>query len=392
MNPDNSILHIGTFHGPKVKHLLFLVSVLSLLVSAGCGGGSTSTNGGGGDGPVAATVSSTIPVGTAPSAIALDSAANKVYVTDFGTQPTGSGTQFCSPTGADITVIDGATEIPTSTSVPFGFVTGQNNPIAVALNPLNHTIEVVTMEWDVNLTGKGCVHTIDRALSIDTSTFLINGFISLWWDRGDAGIDVNQTTGSIYVTHAQYVSGQIIGIVDDIGVTTISVGTRPAGVAVNTTTNKLYVANSGSNDVTVIDGTTNSVVATLTDPNAVAPLAVAVNSTTNTIYVANSQSNNLTVIDGATDSVTATITVGTSPSGVDVEPQTNFIYVTNAGNSQTADPGSITVIDGKTNTATKLMDSKAKNPVAVAANPVTNRIYVANSGSNNITVIDGAHD
>ncbi len=372
--------------------------VLSLVIAAGCGGGSTSTrtsNGGGGRGPVTASVSTTIKVGTAPSAIAADSTANKIYVADFGTQPAVSGTQFCSPTGADIAVIDGVTGSTTSTSVPFGFVPGQTNPIAVALNPSNHTIDVVVREWGVNWTGKGCVHMIDRVLAIDSSTFALNGFISLWLDSGVAGvagIDVNQTTGSTYVTHEGFVSGQNVGIVDDIGVTTISVGTKPAGVAVNTTTNKLYVANTGSNDISVIDGASNSVVATITDPNAVLPVAVAVNPTTNTIYVANSQSNNVTVIDSATDSVTATIPVGTAPSGVDVDSQTNFIYVANAGNAQSGNPGNIIVINGKTNAMQTLTDSNAKNPVAVAVNPTTNKIYVANSGSNNVTVIDGAHD
>lgn len=60
-------------------------------------------------------------------------------------------------------------------------------------------------------------------------------------------------------------------------------------------------------------------------------------------------------------------------------------------NSQTGDQGSITVVDGKTHAATTLTDPSAKNPAAVAVNPVTNKIYVAN-GSNNVTVIDGAHD
>jgi len=38
------------------------------------------------------------------------------------------------------------------------------------------------------------------------------------------------------------------------------------------------------------------------------------------------------------------------------------------------------------------MDPNAKNPFAVAVNSVTNKIYVANSGTNNVTVINGAHD
>ena len=40
--------------------------------------------------------------------------------------------------------------------------------------------------------------------------------------------------------------------------TTVAAGSRPDAVAVNPVTNKIYVANSGSNNVTVIDGATNT--------------------------------------------------------------------------------------------------------------------------------------
>jgi YVTN family beta-propeller protein len=142
----------------------------------------------------------------------------------------------------------------------------------------------------------------------------------------------------------------------------------------------------------VIDAASNSVIDSISDSSGTAPSAIAVNPTTNTIYVAHSQSNNLRVIDGGTDSVTGTIQVGTAPSGVAVDPQTNFIYVANAGSSQTGDAGSITVINGVTNATQTLTDLTAKNPAAVAVNPTTNKIYVANTGSNNVTVINGAHN
>jgi DNA-binding beta-propeller fold protein YncE len=48
----------------------------------------------------------------------------------------------------------------------------------------------------------------------------------------------------------------------------------------------------------VIDGAKHTTT-TLTDPKAVSPSAVVVNSVTNKIYVANSGSNNVTVIGGA---------------------------------------------------------------------------------------------
>ena len=61
------------------------------------------------------------------------------------------------------------------------------------------------------------------------------------------------------------------------------------------------------------------------------PLGVAVNPTTNLIYVTNAGGNSVSVISGATNAVTATIGVGSNPHGVAVNPTTNLVYVTNAG-------------------------------------------------------------
>ena len=104
---------------------------------------------------------------------------------------------------------------------------------------------------------------------------------------------------------------------------TIPAGTDPYAVAVNPVTNKVYVANYGSANVTVIDGSDNS---TATIPAGTNPYDVAVNPVTNKIYVANRGSNNVTVIDG-TDNSTATVAAGTSPYAVAVNPVTNKIYV-----------------------------------------------------------------
>jgi YVTN family beta-propeller protein len=350
-------------------------------------------------GPVAATVSGTIAVGTAPIAIAVDSTDNKIYVADFGTRPQETGTyHLCSPSGADVTAIDGATASTTSFAT-FGDGPEQSNPIAITLDNTSHTrntaatVLVVLREWGVSLSGKGCSHYGDGVSEIDISTHIEYGDIYRWPDFSVtdlAGIDVNQITGSIYVAHHLLGNSNIVTVLGGSG-GPYPVGTNPIGVAVNATTNKIFVANSGRNNISVIDVASGSVI-TITDPNAVGPVAVALNSTTNEIYVANSGSNNLTVIDGATDSVTATIPVGTGPFGVAVDPQTNFIYVANAGDSQNGNPGNITVINAATNATNTLADPKALNPIAVAVNSVTNKIYVANSGSNNVTVIDGAHD
>ena len=81
-------------------------------------------------------------------------------------------------------------------------------------------------------------------------------------------------------------------------------------LGINTVTNRTYVANyadgSGST-VSVIDGATNSVVATATVGPG--PVAVGINTVTDRIYVASSNGT-VSVIDGATNSVVATVTVG----------------------------------------------------------------------------------
>jgi len=423
MSSDHHIAHIGISAGAAMKGFVAVVGLLAFLVSAGCGGGSTSTNGTG-TGPVAASVRGTVAVGTAPSAIAVDSDNNKIVVTDFGGPETALGTsQPCQSTGADVTVIDGATETPTANSFNF-----PENPSAVVIDPTSHVAYVLGTEY----------------LDVFTGCNLAASALSGVADIGPPGpigqllvlagaYDVNPQTEKIYLTRVATNSVLVLDGVTLVGSATVPVGTGPSGLAVNTPTNKIYVANKTSNDISIIDGATNSVVtvadpsanpsrvainpvtnkvyvshnssntisvidgatnavSTAADPNATNPGLMVVNTTTDKIYVANGGTNNLTVIDGATGSVAATIAVGASPVGVTVDEQTNFIYVANAGNSQTGDSGNVTVINGATNVAQTLTDPNAKNPVAVAVNPTTNKIYVANSGSNNVTVIDGAHD
>jgi len=84
-------------------------------------------------------------------------------------------------------------------------------------------------------------------------------------------------------------------------------------------------SNNGSSDVTVIDGSSN-ITATVTAGTT--PIAVAVNPTTNKIYVANNGGANVTVIDGS-NNTTATVAAGTNPIAVAVDPMTNKIYVAN---------------------------------------------------------------
>ena len=102
-------------------------------------------------------------------------------------------------------------------------------------------------------------------------------------------------------------------------------------MALNPTTRLLYVVDQGAPyTVSVIDTTSDAIVARIPLNEARNHFGVAVNPVTNRIYVVSSDS--VEVIDGNTNSLIASFVVS-SPGGdgaVAVNPGTNRIYVTNS--------------------------------------------------------------
>jgi YVTN family beta-propeller protein len=174
--------------------------------------------------------------------------------------------------------------------------------------------------------------------------------------------------------------------------TPVPAGSDPKALAVNPVTKRVYVANFGTDTVTVLNGVTN---ATTTVTVGTFPDAVAVNLVTNQIYVANYGATRsghtianptVTVIDGATNSTTS-VTVGTTPQALAlaVNPVTNEAYVASFVD------GIVTVLNGSANPPVALSPTVTvgTNPIAVTVNPVTNLVYVANEYDGTVTVIAG---
>jgi len=110
---------------------------------------------------------------------------------------------------------------------------------------------------------------------------------------------------------------------------------------------------------------------------------VAVNSLTNRIYVTNSDDDNVSVIDGVTDSVIDVIMVGDHPYGVDVNTETNMVYVTNWWENF------VSVIDGSTNSVIDTVWVKDNWFEGICVNPEINHIYATNRMDDYVSVIDG---
>ena len=235
--------------------------------------------------------------------------------------------------------------------------------------------------------------TLPLAAQVVTST------VAVQFDP--ATLAVNSTTNKIYVANEcgndPNCGGMgTVTVIDgsSLATHTISVSDYPYGVAVNATTNKIYVGTCASDpscstngSVTVIDGST---LATQDVTAGIDPSFVAVNASTNKIYVANLGCNffpcdtqgTVTVIDGST-LTTQSVTVGYVPVGIAINASTNKIYVVNqcGADVNCSSPGTVTVIDGTTLTTQTVNVDYIPNFAAV--NTTTNKIYVANNEGQN---------
>ena len=152
--------------------------------------------------------------------------------------------------------------------------------------------------------------------------------------------------------------------------TRITVGTSPSAVTVNPVTNKLYVTNSGSNNVTIVNLNTG---AKATLPTGTQPMWIATNPESNTIYASALVGANVTVIDGATDTVATTLATG-GGGWTAINPLTDTAYVLRYGGGD-----EVNVIEGETYVLTSA--TRSFQPVSVVVNPVNNRIFIAHQAT-----------
>src|SRR5436305_1375706 len=140
---------------------------------------------------------------------------------------------------------------------------------------------------------------------------------------------------------------------------------------------RAYIADDSDGIVSVLEGRDR--IATVRVGSR--PKWLAVNPATNRIYVSNAGDATLSVIDGATLAVSATLAIGgAGPVAADVA--TNVIAVLRLGT-----PSEVTLIDGSSNTWLTVGNGGTL-PALMALNPATHKLYVTNSGSHDVRVVD----
>ena len=188
---------------------------------------------------------------------------------------------------------------------------------------------------------------------------------------------------SLYIANAGSNTVSVLNTADDTIARTVALprGSSPTGVALSPAGRYLYTADGGSNRVSVIDTRTKRVVASARVGTQ--PVSVAVAPDGKTVYTANSGSGNVSVIDARTKRVVRSIRAGRFPSGVAVTPDGASVYVTN-------ELSGVTVIDAASGAVQARL--REPSPFGVAVSPAGDRAYVTGLGPGTLTAIDtGTH-
>ena len=190
-------------------------------------------------------------------------------------------------------------------------------------------------------------------------------------------------------------------------VPTTPTGNGPSGLDINPNTETLYVTNQGDNTVSVIDASACNQHQTAacnqtwqTAPVGSGPFRLAVNKTTNTVYVA-AFDQTLSVINGATCNAAVnsscnqpqpSTSIGNFPTDVAIDETTNTIYVANRSDN------TVSIVDGthcQGSDASGCGQSwptfNASRPQALAFNPSNRTLYIANDTGDSVWVIDASH-
>ena len=186
-------------------------------------------------------------------------------------------------------------------------------------------------------------------------------------------------TPKAYIPNSGSNNVSVINLLTNTVIGNINVGDKPIGVAVSKDGNRAYVVNQESSNVSVINTHDNTFIGSF--PVGSSPIGIAISPNGNIAYTASIDSNLVTVSNTTSMTTIATIATGTSPFFVAITPDGSKVYVTNNSSNN------VNVISTSTNTITATI-AVGNSPRGIAVSIDGSKVYVVNSGSNNVSVIN----
>ncbi len=178
---------------------------------------------------------------------------------------------------------------------------------------------------------------------------------------------IHPNGNELYVSNSSSNNVGIIDLPTQAVINTITVGKKPWGLALTPDGNKGFVANQDANSVSIFNTSTHSVTNTI--PVGAKPWGIAITPGGSKAYICNSGSNTVSVIDVNKELVLTTVNVGTSPHWPIVSLDGHRIFISNSGNR------TVSVIDTESEVVIQTVPMNG-SPEGLCALPDGSEIYV----------------
>ncbi len=272
---------------------------------------------------------------------------------------TNSGTNVICPNTGSMSTIDTSALVATST------VCVGTNPGPIVQLPaatVNNTAITNNKVYIANL-GDNTISVYNPTTLSVTSTITQANGLHL------NPVAMVASTDAAYVYVVTQGNGTAPGTVDIINTAndtiggSVQVGLGPTSITLDTFLNRLYVANTADNTVTVLDATSVAlgvnppirVLATTTV--GAAPVSVAALPNGLAFYVANSTSDTVSVVSSSSFAVVNTVSVGNNPVFIATEPSSTKVYTANQGS------GNVSIIQTSNNTLVLNLPAPQQDPL-----------------------------
>lgn len=288
-------------------------------------------------------VGESISVGLSPLDVAFSPDGATAYVTNYE-----------SSSVSVITVASGSESQISLTSKPRSIAVSPDGLTAYVTMPLEARVDVIDLVGQ-QVTGSIPVNGVPYEVE-----FHDNGYVAYVTNDGDG-----------------YNRVSIISVSDGAVNNEVTVGSHPHALALSPDGSQLYVANSGSANVSVINTQSTRVSKTIELDNA-ALSAIAFTPNGETAYVTHA-GGSVSIIDATTGTYNgAGFAAGASPSGVAVSPDGSIAYVTSRNDSTVA------TVDVASQTITETV-GVSLDPTVVEFSPNGTFAYVVGGAANSVT-------
>jgi YVTN family beta-propeller protein len=253
--------------------------------------------------------------------------------------------------------------------------------VAVGVNPLSLAVDNAT----------NVLYVLDEGLNGSNVTLLngtsgaLEGNVSIGapayptassWEIG--ALDVDGANGRLYVADTASDEVTVIVLGNDTVVATVPVGSQPTLVTSETGLGSVLVLNPGSSNLTLLSPSNNSVMGNISLLDR--PLFLTVDASSGSIFVPANDSDLIQVGNGTTRTILANVSVGDEPDQVLYDNASGDLYVSEL------DAGEVGIIDGASDGVLATV-STGLGAAALALDLNDSRVYVANAFSDTVSAI-----